>query len=287
MAFKTILLPIRESSTAASLMETGIRMAIRNDGHLDLLYVQNDPERLIPFSTLGLSSSMRQTITESATAAASSQGEELKRKFLELCERYQISVQPRGSEIGKPSANFLVETGRRDELIGKHGRLADLIIVPQPTRTTPPPSSFEAALRESGRPVLMVQRDKVLEAPGKRLAIGWNSSKEAAQAIAAMLNNLKRADQVYVLCSENRMNQPFNADDACVYLKCQGVTAETAVFSTKNQSPGEALLAKSRELECDRLIVGGYSRSKIRDIIMGGVTGYLLKHADLPVIYVH
>ena len=287
MAFKTILLPIRESSTAASLMETGIRMAIRNDGHLDLLYVQNDPEHLIPFSTLGLTPSMRQTITESATASAASQVEELKQKFLELCERHQISVQPRGSEIGKPSADFLVETGRRDELIGKHGRLADLIIVPQPTRTTPPPSSFEAALRESGRPVLMVQRDMVLEAPGKRLAIGWNSSKEAAQAIAAMLNNLKRADQVYVLCSETRMNQPFNADDACVYLKCQGVIAETAIFNTKGQSPGEALLAKSRELECDRLIVGGYSRSKIRDIIMGGVTGHLLKHADLPVIFVH
>ena len=287
MAFKTILLPIRESNTAASLMETGISMAIRNDGHLDLLYVQNNPEHLFPFSTLGLSASMRKTITESATAAAATEGEELKQGFLELCENYKISVQPRGSAIGKPTANFLVQTGRRDELIGQNGRLADLIIVPQPTRTTPPPSSFEAALRESGRPVIMVQRDLVLDVPGKRLAIGWNSSKEAAQAISAMLNNLKRADKVYVLSSENRMKQPINADEACVYLKCQGVTAETAVINTKGQSPGEALLAKSRELECDRLIVGGYSRPKLRDIIMGGVTGHLLKHADMPVVFVH
>jgi nucleotide-binding universal stress UspA family protein len=287
MSFKTILLPIRESSTAASLMETSISMAIRNDGHLDLLYVQDDPELMIPFGTLGLSASMRQTITESATAAAATQGEELKQKFLDLCEHYKISVQPRGSGIGKPTADFLVRDGRRDSLIGKYGRLVDLIIVPQPTRTTPPPSSFEAALRESGRPVLMVQRDKVLDVPGKRLAIGWNSSKEAAQAISAMLNNLKRADKVYVLSSKNRMKQSINADEACVYLKCQGVTAETAIFNSKGQSPGEALLTKSHELECDRLIVGGYSRPKIRDIIMGGVTGHLLKHADLPVIFVH
>ena len=287
MAFKTILLPIRESSTAASLMETSISMAIRNDGHVDLLYVQNDPEQMLPFSTLGLSASMRQTIIESTAAATAKQADELKQSFLDLCERYKISVQPRGTGIGKPSADFLIRTGRRDDLIGKYGRLADLIIVPQPTKTTPPPSSFEAALRESGRPVLMVQRDKVLDVPGKRLAIGWNSSKEAAQAISSMLNNLKRADKVYVLSSEKRMKQPINADDACVYLSCQGITAETAIIDTKRQSAGEALLTRSHELECDRLIVGGYSRPKIRDIIMGGVTGHLLKHADLPVIFVH
>lgn len=287
MAFKTILLPIRESSTATSLMETSISMAIRNEGHLDLLYVQNDPEHMIPFSTIGLSTSMRQTIIESTAAAAKQQSDDLKQSFIELCERYKISVQPRGTGTGKPSADFLIRTGRRDDLIGKYSRLADLIIVPQPTKTTPPPSSFEAVLRDSGRPVLMVQRNKVLEVPGKRLAIGWNSSKEAAQAISAMLSNLKRADKVYVLSSEKRMKQSINADDVCVYLGCHGVSAETAIIDSKRKSAGDALLAKSRELECDRLLVGGYSRPKIRDIIMGGVTGHLLKHADMPVIFVH
>ena len=287
MAFKTILLPIRESSTAASLMETSISMAIRNDGHVDLLYVQDDPEHMIPYGTLGLSASMRKTILESTAAAASQQGDELKQSFVDLCERYKISIQPRGTGIGKPSADFLVRTGRRDELIGKYSRLADLTIVPQPIKTTPPPSSFEAILRDSGRPVLMVQREKVLDVPGKRLAIGWNSSKEAAQAISSMLGNLKRADKVYVLSSEKRMKQPINADDVCVYLRCHGITAETAVIDGKRKSAGEALLDKSRELECDRLIVGGYSRPKIRDIIMGGVTGHLLKYADMPVVFVH
>jgi nucleotide-binding universal stress UspA family protein len=287
VTFKTILLPIRESSTAASLMETSISMAIRNEGHLDLLYVQNDPEHMIPFGTLGLSASMRKTIIESATATAAKQGDELKQIFLNLCQRYNISFQPRGTDPEKPSADFLTRNGRRDDLIGKYGRLADLIIVPQPTRTMPPPSSFEAALRESGRPVLMVQREKLLEVPGKRLAIGWNSSKEAAQAISAVLNNLKKADRVYVLSSEKRMKDPINADEVCVYLRCQGVTAETSVFDTKGQSPGEALLARSGDLDCDRLIVGGYSRPRIRELVLGGVTGHLLEHAELPVIFVH
>lgn len=78
---------------------------------------------------------MRQTITESATAAAATQGDELKKIFLELCERYKISLRPRGTGIGNPTADFLIREGRRDSLTGKYGRLVDLIIVPQPTRT--------------------------------------------------------------------------------------------------------------------------------------------------------
>ncbi|MFT6373278.1 MAG: hypothetical protein ACJAZT_002038 [Gammaproteobacteria bacterium] len=287
MAFKTILLPIRESSTADSLMETAISMAVRNEGHLDLLYVQNETQHMIPFSSMGLSDSMRKTIIESASQSAHKESEGLKQRFVNLCEKYSVPIQSRDSGNGKVSADFLERTGQRDELIGLYGRLADLIIVPQPIKTTPPPSSFEAALRESGRPVLMAQRNSVLDVPGKRLAIGWNSSKEAAQAISSMLNNLKRADKVFVLSSENRMDQPMNAQDACIYLRRHGVVAEPALFNSRNMKTGEALLAKANEIECDRLIVGGYSRPKLRNIIMGSVTGHLLAHAKIPVIFIH
>ena len=287
MTIKTILLPIRESDIAEALMETAISMAIRNNAHLDLLYVQKDPEHLVPFASLGVSESMRQSIIESASASANAQADELKQKFTALCERLNMSQQVRGSDSDKPSADFLMQQGSRDELIAMHGRLADLIIVPQPVSVSPPPSSFEAALRDSGRPVLMVPRKDILIAPGKTVAIGWNSSKEAAQAISAVMSNLKRADKVHVLCSESRMNQPFNANDVCVYLSCHGVAAEPAVFSTDKQASGKALLNKARELGADRLVVGGYSRPKLRNMIMGGVTGHLMEHSDIPVLLVH
>jgi len=268
-------------------METAISMAVRNDGHLDLLYVQNETEHMIPFGNMGLSENMRKTIIESANESAHKESEALRQRFVEICEKYNVPFQPRGTEYGKVSADFLVRRGQRDELIGQYGRLADLIIVPQPIKTTPPPSSFEAALRETGRPVLMTQRNSVLDIPGKRLAIGWNSSKEAAQAISSMLSNLKRADKVFVLSSKDRMEQSVNAQDACIYLRCHGVSAEPVLFNSRNMTTGEALLAKAHEMECDRLIVGGYSRPKLRNIIMGSVTGHLLAKAKIPVIFIH
>ena len=287
MAIKTIILPIRDSDVADSLMETAVSMAIRNNAHLDVLYVQNNPEHLVPFASLGVSEKMRQSIIESASMSANKQGADLKQRLEAICARQGMAIQTRGSNADKPSADFLIRQGARDEMIATYGRLADLILVPQPLSVTPPPSSFEAALRDTGRPVLMVPRKKILVDAGKTLAIGWNASKEAAQAIAAVMGNLQRADKVYVLESEKRMKDPLNADEACVYLKCHGVTAVSAVFSTKKESAGEALLAKAGELSCDRLIVGGYSRPKLRNMIMGGVTGHLMKNSVIPVIFVH
>ena len=287
MAIKTILLPIRESDTSDSLMESALCLAIHNQAHLDLLYVQRDTEQLIPFATMGLTSSMRQSIVDSATTVAVEEIEKLEQRFHTLCEKHEVKRRSRGTDSGKPSADFLVRSGTRDELIGKIGRLADLIVVPQPVPARKPPGSLRAALLETGRPVLVMPRNKVWDRPAQRVAIGWNNSKEAAQAMTAALPSLQAAEQVFVLSSEKRIQQMPSADEACVYLQCQGVTAETVIIDATGKSAGAVLLAKALQLDCDLLVVGGYSRSKIREVVLGGVTGYLLGHADLPVLMVH
>jgi len=35
------------------------------------------------------------------------------------------------------------------------------------------------------------------------------------------------------------------------------------------------------------LVVGGYSRSRLRELILGGVTAHLLSSAEIPVFMVH
>ena len=287
MTIKTIILPIRDSDVANSLMETAVSMAIRNGAHLDVIFVQNNPEHLIPFASLGVSEKMRHSIIESASMASNQQAEDLKHRFVDVCARLKMQIHSRGNRPDQPSADFLILQGARDEMIATYGRLADLILVPQPLSISPPPSSFEAALRDTGRPVLMVPRKKILLDAGKTLAIGWNASKEAAQAVAAVMGNLQRADKVYVLESEKRSADPLNATEACTYLKCHEVAAEPVILNTERLSAGESLLAKAGELNCDRLIVGGYSRPRLRNMIMGGVTGHLMKNSDIPVVFVH
>jgi nucleotide-binding universal stress UspA family protein len=50
---------------------------------------------------------------------------------------------------------------------------------------------------------------------------------------------------------------------------------------------GETLLRKVRELGADMLVMGAYAHSPLRELILGGVTRYVLEHADVPVLMRH
>ncbi len=287
MLIKTLLMPIRDSDTSAELMETGLMLAKRFNAHLDLLYVHADPKEMLPYATLGLSAKMRESVLESARQAGEEQGNRLKATLDKLCARLKVPRHERGEVIGKPSAGWLEERGLRNQLIGRLGRLADAVIMPKPVRVSPPPSSFEAAVRETGRPVFMVPRRTVHPLLSKHVAIGWNNSKESAQAMMAAGQCLREAESVTVMVTEKRVNLRPSAKEVVIYLKCHGINADVTMLDVRKRSVGEAILAQSREAEIDLLVVGGYSRSRLRDVVMGGVTTHLLQQADLPVMMYH
>jgi nucleotide-binding universal stress UspA family protein len=287
MPIKTILMPIRESDTSAELMETGLIAAKRFVAHLDLLYVYPDPNEMLPYATLGLSDSMKASVIESAERNAAEQAKGLEKIFEALRKRHDVVRQSRGAGPAGGSVEWIEERGLRNMLIGRLGRLADLIIVPRPARSNPPPSSFDAAVRESGRPVLMVPRKIVSQVVSRGAAICWNGSKEAAQAVAAALPILRLVNSVHIMSSEKRMKQRPNADEVSTYLKCHGVDAKPHIFHVKGRSVGDTLLNDAKSLGCDLLVVGGYSRPRLREMVMGGVTRYLMDNADIPVFMKH
>ena len=50
---------------------------------------------------------------------------------------------------------------------------------------------------------------------------------------------------------------------------------------------GFALLAKARGLGADRLVIGGYGHSRMRELIFSGVMLHVLSQHDLPVLVAH
>ena len=59
------------------------------------------------------------------------------------------------------------------------------------------------------------------------------------------------------------------------------------VFNAGSRSAGEALLDESRKLKADLLVIGGYSHTRARELLFGGVTSHILEAADLPVFMTH
>jgi nucleotide-binding universal stress UspA family protein len=50
---------------------------------------------------------------------------------------------------------------------------------------------------------------------------------------------------------------------------------------------GAALLTTARELGADLLVLGGYGRSRLHEMVFGGVTRTVLGQYDLPILLAH
>ncbi len=287
MPIKTILLPLRESPVTERLLAIGLHAARRFQAHLEVLHVMADPEELLPYATLGLSQSMRASVTESARKTAEGSAANLKALFESSCKRLKVPIREWGKAPGTCSAHWSQTVGQRDEIVGRSGRLADLLIVPRPSRVTPPPRTFDAALRDTGRPVLVVPREWPEQTVGQRIVVAWNASKEAAGSVAAARPFLREAESVTVLCTEKRMRKRPNGDDVVAYLACHGVAAELRVFDSTGAHVGAALLSQARDVGADLFVCGGYSRGQLRELIAGGVTRHVLEKTDIPVLMLH
>ncbi|MGB5835014.1 MAG: universal stress protein [Thiohalocapsa sp.] len=76
-------------------------------------------------------------------------------------------------------------------------------------------------------------------------------------------------------------------DELVEYLGWHGVEAEVKIVDSHDPNVGASLLKVAGELGINLLVVGGYSRSRLRELILGGVTAHLLRSAEIPVFMLH
>ena len=191
---------------------------------------------------------------------------------------------PMGTEATeRPAAQWRHACGD-DVFLGDHGRSFDLVVVGRPSRNAGGPrlSTFESALFETGRPVLVAPH----RAPGTigdRVVVVWNGSTETARAIAFALPLLRDAGRVVVLTVEGAMVPGPTGQEIAAYLAAHGIAAEVEHGAAKGRTAGERTLECAAGLNADLLIKGAYTQSRLRQMIFGGVTSHILAHAEVPV----
>jgi nucleotide-binding universal stress UspA family protein len=47
------------------------------------------------------------------------------------------------------------------------------------------------------------------------------------------------------------------------------------------------ILEKCRDIQADLLVKGAYTHSRLRQVIFGGATEHVMKHAAVPVLLAH
>ena len=149
---------------------------------------------------------------------------------------------------------------------------------------SPARETLEAALLDTGRPVLILPPG-VSGTIGSKVALGWNGSVVAANAVVAARHFMAGADEVVILSSPD--GSSATAEDLVDELAWHGIASEAHRFDRGSRRIGTALLAEAKALDADLLVLGGYGTSRTRSMLLGSVTRYMLAEADLPVLMVH
>ncbi len=283
MGFKKILVPLDSGDLNEALLETALVAAKRFKAHIEVLYVRSSPEDMVRHATAGIADSLRQAVLEAARRGASQRPNAVKKSFEEFCRKQRIALASKPSVSTKATAEWHEETGNSTEVLVRRGRLSDLILLPHPGDSAPAADTLETALLETGRPIVVVPtvaRKRI----ASRIVIGWNASAEASRAVAEAMPCLRGADRVTVLASAKRK---ASANELADYLKWHGIKPAVRIFNTGARSVGETLLKESRALKADLLVIGGYTHTRARQLLFGGVTQHVFEAADIPVLMAH
>jgi nucleotide-binding universal stress UspA family protein len=197
-------------------------------------------------------------------------------------------VPRRSDTAAGPTFGWMGEALVSPTSIGEYGRVFDLIVVGRPGSASNEPhrSTLETALFESGRPLLIVPPSGTAVL-GTTIAIAWNGSTETARSIAFAMPLLRQARDVPVLAVPG-LRLPGPSDAQLVRaLQRDSIPARVVEVRDDGGSPGRALLAAAADLGADLMIKGGYTQSRLRQLIFGGPTSDILAEAMLPVFMAH
>lgn len=164
----------------------------------------------------------------------------------------------------------------------------DLVIVgyPEP-HGLPDDMSPEDMLLASGVPLLIVPNAWKGETIGERILIGWNATRQARRAISDSMTFLVGAKSVIVLVIDplkKRWHGQKPGAEIVQQLIRHDVHLRVEQMESNGSPIGEVILRFALESATDLLVVGAYSRARLRELLLGGVTRTLLAQMPVPVL---
>ncbi len=204
--------------------------------------------------------------------------------FKEIASQYgyELSKKPKNT----PVANWTEKVGSPDKLFAIMGPVADLILVSRPAKKgkSLAKTFMINSVMNSSSPVLIVPQINI-KTLGKRVCIAWNQSSEAALAVKAALPILRQAVEVNIITCVTEDKLGPKAAHILKYLGHWQVNAKHQKI--KGASDTQAILQGYEQTNSDLLVMGGYSRSRLRERVFGGVTEYMLNEVQIPIFILH
>lgn len=274
----SILLHIQDDSMLDSRIETALSLARSSGAHLSCLHV-TPIQAYVAFDSFGGVFVMKDVI------------EKLDEQEADL--RARIEQKLAAEDV---SWDYEQVTGDVIGLIVGRAALADLVVFgrePHRHDIPGPTTGLIGDLLHRARTPLFIPGDEKaqVDVTGPAL-IAWDGSYEAANAVRASLGLLKIASDVAIIQVAENKEQTFPGTKLLEYLSRHGIHADLSVQDPpgSGRDPEVAsatLVAHAKGMRAAYIVMGGYSHSRIREVVFGGVTRSLLKECAVPLVIAH
>jgi nucleotide-binding universal stress UspA family protein len=268
---KTIMLHVHDDVEQANRLAVALDVARLDHGHVSCVQVTGiDAYAAEPFGEMFGTAAMVDTIHDQDRVL-----------------RQTIEARLRHEQVPWDWRCF---DGSVVETLIAQSRLADLVVISQPASPragdAPPLSIIGDVVMHAGAPLLVVPTGCAhLDARGAAM-LAWNGSAEAAHAMRASVPLLRHATAVHVVeVTDDRPGTP--ASEAATYLERHGIACEVHEWPAKGRHAAVALLHAVAELDARYLVMGAYGHSRLREMVLGGVTRALIARAQVPLLLVH
>jgi nucleotide-binding universal stress UspA family protein len=289
MAIRVLLTPLFPGAESERALDAAFVLARRFQSHVDALLVQRDPADAIPLAGEGVSADTIRRLMESAAEAMEEQRQATKAMFDHAVAAAGINrIEDEATPSGQPSAAFREAVGASEEVVPERALLSDLVVFSGARSETAPSmkATFEAVLLKSRQPILLAPAESAGPI-GHNVAIAWNSTPEARNALGAAMPFLENAVAVHLLIAASARTDADAVDRARDYLAWHGIGSEVHIVEADDEPVGAALTHEASAIGADLLVMGGYGHTRLRERILGGVTHHIVNRPELPILLAH
>jgi nucleotide-binding universal stress UspA family protein len=210
-------------------------------------------------------------------------------RFAEMCAAHAVPIVPAGEAIAAlPAAAWRTAQGDYAEIAARHAPAFDLIVAASAAVLDSLKDIAEWSLLHARRPVLLApaRLQTTLSAPAM---VAWDESPECWHAVSAALPFLKLAQSVQLISVDRDADRRAASQaEALAYLRCHGIEATARTVAPHLRTVGDTVLATAAEQDIGLLVMGAYSHSRLREMLLGGATHHVLQNANTrPVLLMH
>lgn len=258
---RSILCPVDRSDTLDDRVETALALARATNGHVSFQIATPFAQMAVwePFGGAAIS------------AVAINDARELDEQ---LARQLDARLAPQDVPF-----DVAIDDQGRIEAAAAAGRFADVLVA---SLDDPVLEEIVLSLRS---PVLAVPRGVPMVAFDGPVLVAWDGGHESANALRAGLPLFAQASAVHLLTVREK-DGSFPAADAACYLSRHGIHAEVHE-KDRNGSIAFTIEEGAREVGAGLIVMGLFGHSRLRELLMGGVSREMLDRSQIPLLLAH